>query len=181
MFGDFSVESLNSSLLSVFHHHLQVFCRAPGKWSFHLPDPAAHDGLCFFLFFSLLFFFSVTKIICAQQCSGRCRGRSPSDCCHNQCAAGCTGPRESDCLVRHTSASVAQSSGASLWLKCADWCLQPPGNKASFGDRPSPPSWWPWVNYVTSPTVPWSKGHNVCGIHTWDQGIEWAKCCCCCC
>ncbi|KAG8522346.1 Epidermal growth factor receptor [Galemys pyrenaicus] len=41
----------------------------------------------------------LTKIICAQQCSGRCRGKSPSDCCHNQCAAGCTGPRESDCLV----------------------------------------------------------------------------------
>ncbi|XP_028917874.1 epidermal growth factor receptor isoform X1 [Ornithorhynchus anatinus] len=42
---------------------------------------------------------TLTKTICAQQCSGRCRGRSPSDCCHNQCAAGCTGPRESDCLV----------------------------------------------------------------------------------
>ncbi|XP_020836941.1 epidermal growth factor receptor isoform X1 [Phascolarctos cinereus] len=42
---------------------------------------------------------SLTKTICAQQCSGRCRGSSPSDCCHNQCAAGCTGPRESDCLV----------------------------------------------------------------------------------
>ncbi|XP_004839898.1 epidermal growth factor receptor isoform X1 [Heterocephalus glaber] len=41
----------------------------------------------------------LTRIICAQQCSGRCRGKSPSDCCHNQCAAGCTGPRESDCLV----------------------------------------------------------------------------------
>uniref|UniRef100_A0A452TV51 Receptor protein-tyrosine kinase n=1 Tax=Ursus maritimus TaxID=29073 RepID=A0A452TV51_URSMA len=42
---------------------------------------------------------ALTKVICAQQCSGRCRGRSPSDCRHNQCAAGCTGPRESDCLV----------------------------------------------------------------------------------
>ncbi|XP_023594089.1 epidermal growth factor receptor isoform X2 [Trichechus manatus latirostris] len=41
----------------------------------------------------------LTKTICAQQCSGRCRGKSPSDCCHNQCAAGCTGPRESDCLI----------------------------------------------------------------------------------
>ncbi|XP_058930551.2 epidermal growth factor receptor isoform X2 [Kogia breviceps] len=41
----------------------------------------------------------LTKVICAQQCSGRCRGGSPSDCCHSQCAAGCTGPRESDCLV----------------------------------------------------------------------------------
>ncbi|EMP36194.1 Epidermal growth factor receptor, partial [Chelonia mydas] len=42
---------------------------------------------------------TLTKVICAQQCSGRCRGRVPSDCCHNQCAAGCTGPRESDCLA----------------------------------------------------------------------------------
>ncbi|XP_069504397.1 epidermal growth factor receptor [Ambystoma mexicanum] len=40
-----------------------------------------------------------TKLICAQQCSGRCRGRMPNDCCHTQCASGCTGPRESDCLV----------------------------------------------------------------------------------
>uniref|UniRef100_A0A8B9SWL2 Receptor protein-tyrosine kinase n=1 Tax=Anas platyrhynchos TaxID=8839 RepID=A0A8B9SWL2_ANAPL len=42
---------------------------------------------------------TLTKVICAQQCSGRCRGKVPSDCCHNQCAAGCTGPRESDCLA----------------------------------------------------------------------------------
>ncbi|XP_067406463.1 epidermal growth factor receptor isoform X2 [Emydura macquarii macquarii] len=42
---------------------------------------------------------TLTKSICAQQCSGRCRGKEPSDCCHNQCAAGCTGPRESDCLA----------------------------------------------------------------------------------
>ncbi|XP_069768749.1 epidermal growth factor receptor isoform X3 [Narcine bancroftii] len=40
-----------------------------------------------------------TKKICAQQCSGRCRGPHPSDCCHSQCAAGCTGPREYDCLA----------------------------------------------------------------------------------
>ncbi|XP_072109713.1 epidermal growth factor receptor isoform X1 [Mobula birostris] len=40
-----------------------------------------------------------TKKICAQQCSGRCRGPNPSDCCHSQCAAGCTGPREYDCLA----------------------------------------------------------------------------------
>uniref|UniRef100_A0A452TVU4 Receptor protein-tyrosine kinase n=1 Tax=Ursus maritimus TaxID=29073 RepID=A0A452TVU4_URSMA len=55
-----------------------------------LPGSSAYRDLCSF---------SVTKVICAQQCSGRCRGRSPSDCRHNQCAAGCTGPRESDCLV----------------------------------------------------------------------------------
>ncbi|KAM8967049.1 epidermal growth factor receptor [Pelodytes ibericus] len=42
---------------------------------------------------------TLTKIICAQQCSGRCRGRVPSDCCHSQCASGCTGPKEKDCLA----------------------------------------------------------------------------------
>ncbi|XP_075128028.1 epidermal growth factor receptor-like [Leptodactylus fuscus] len=42
---------------------------------------------------------TLTKLICAQQCPGRCRGPSPSDCCHSQCAAGCTGPRETDCLA----------------------------------------------------------------------------------
>ncbi|XP_032094058.1 epidermal growth factor receptor isoform X2 [Thamnophis elegans] len=41
----------------------------------------------------------LTKIDCAAQCSGRCKGRLPSDCCHTQCAAGCTGPKESDCLA----------------------------------------------------------------------------------
>ncbi|KAH0627149.1 hypothetical protein JD844_002588 [Phrynosoma platyrhinos] len=41
----------------------------------------------------------LTKVDCAAQCSGRCKGTLPSDCCHTQCAAGCTGPRESDCLA----------------------------------------------------------------------------------
>ncbi|XP_042333118.1 epidermal growth factor receptor isoform X2 [Sceloporus undulatus] len=41
----------------------------------------------------------LTKVDCAAQCSGRCKGRLPSDCCHTQCAAGCTGPKESDCLA----------------------------------------------------------------------------------
>ncbi|XP_075068624.1 epidermal growth factor receptor isoform X2 [Mixophyes fleayi] len=41
----------------------------------------------------------LSKLNCAQQCSGRCRGPMPSDCCHAQCAAGCTGPKEKDCLA----------------------------------------------------------------------------------
>nr|XP_033786195.1 epidermal growth factor receptor isoform X2 [Geotrypetes seraphini] len=41
----------------------------------------------------------LTKIICAQQCSGRCKGRVPNDCCHKECASGCTGPRDSECLA----------------------------------------------------------------------------------
>uniref|UniRef100_A0A3B4B3B7 receptor protein-tyrosine kinase n=1 Tax=Periophthalmus magnuspinnatus TaxID=409849 RepID=A0A3B4B3B7_9GOBI len=40
-----------------------------------------------------------TKLNCAQQCSKRCKGPSPSDCCNEHCAAGCTGPRATDCLA----------------------------------------------------------------------------------
>uniref|UniRef100_A0A6Q2YXE1 Receptor protein-tyrosine kinase n=1 Tax=Esox lucius TaxID=8010 RepID=A0A6Q2YXE1_ESOLU len=43
--------------------------------------------------------FIVTKLNCAQQCSKRCKGPSPSDCCNEHCAAGCTGPRATDCLA----------------------------------------------------------------------------------
>ncbi|TNN67471.1 Epidermal growth factor receptor [Liparis tanakae] len=41
----------------------------------------------------------LTKLNCAQQCSKRCRGPSPSDCCNEHCAAGCTGPRATECLA----------------------------------------------------------------------------------
>ncbi|XP_063778519.1 epidermal growth factor receptor [Pseudophryne corroboree] len=41
----------------------------------------------------------LSKLNCAQQCSRRCRGPMPSDCCHSQCAAGCTGPKEKDCMA----------------------------------------------------------------------------------
>ncbi|XP_077050866.1 epidermal growth factor receptor isoform X2 [Siphateles boraxobius] len=40
-----------------------------------------------------------TKVICAEQCSGRCKGLKPIDCCNEHCAAGCTGPRPTDCLA----------------------------------------------------------------------------------
>ncbi len=41
----------------------------------------------------------VTKLQCAEQCSGRCRGPKPIDCCNEHCAAGCSGPRATNCLV----------------------------------------------------------------------------------
>uniref|UniRef100_A0A8C7IG69 receptor protein-tyrosine kinase n=1 Tax=Oncorhynchus kisutch TaxID=8019 RepID=A0A8C7IG69_ONCKI len=41
----------------------------------------------------------MTKLNCAQQCSKRCKGPSPIDCCNEHCAAGCTGPRPTDCLA----------------------------------------------------------------------------------
>ncbi|CAL1596691.1 unnamed protein product [Knipowitschia caucasica] len=40
-----------------------------------------------------------TRLLCADQCSHRCRGPSPGDCCHEHCAAGCTGPLASQCLA----------------------------------------------------------------------------------
>ncbi|XP_056290617.1 melanoma receptor tyrosine-protein kinase-like [Pseudoliparis swirei] len=40
-----------------------------------------------------------TRLQCAQQCSRRCRGPKPSDCCNEHCAAGCIGPRATDCLA----------------------------------------------------------------------------------
>ncbi|XP_053507801.1 epidermal growth factor receptor [Ictalurus furcatus] len=40
-----------------------------------------------------------TKLVCAEQCSGRCKGPKPSDCCNEHCASGCTGPRPTDCLA----------------------------------------------------------------------------------
>uniref|UniRef100_A0A3B3W007 receptor protein-tyrosine kinase n=1 Tax=Poecilia latipinna TaxID=48699 RepID=A0A3B3W007_9TELE len=56
----------------------------------------------------LSFVFSVTKMVCAPQCNGRCFGRSPRDCCHIECAAGCKGPLDEDCFAcRHFNDSGA--------------------------------------------------------------------------
>ncbi|XP_029002381.1 melanoma receptor tyrosine-protein kinase-like [Betta splendens] len=41
----------------------------------------------------------LTKLPCASQCSRRCLGPKPSDCCNQHCAAGCTGPQDTDCLA----------------------------------------------------------------------------------
>lgn len=57
-----------------------------------------------------LFFFPVTKLNCAQQCSKKCKGPSPSDCCNEHCAAGCTGPRPTDCLVRERHLHMGDKS-----------------------------------------------------------------------
>ncbi|XP_065126013.1 epidermal growth factor receptor isoform X10 [Paramisgurnus dabryanus] len=42
---------------------------------------------------------TLTKVICAEQCSGRCKGPKPDDCCNEHCAAGCTGPKPTNCLA----------------------------------------------------------------------------------
>lgn len=53
---------------------------------------------------------SVTKMVCAPQCNGRCFGTSPRDCCHIECAAGCRGPLDTDCFV-----SRLWSDGVEQW------------------------------------------------------------------
>uniref|UniRef100_A0A673BPX2 Receptor protein-tyrosine kinase n=1 Tax=Sphaeramia orbicularis TaxID=375764 RepID=A0A673BPX2_9TELE len=67
---------------------------------------ASNNPLCNYKYYHynystvfVLFLCPVTKLNCAQQCSKRCRGPSPSDCCNEHCAAGCTGPRPTDCLA----------------------------------------------------------------------------------
>lgn len=58
---------------------------------------------------------TVTKTVCAPQCSGRCFGRNPSECCHVECAGGCTGPKDTDCFV---SPSLPQA----LMIRCYTCC-----------------------------------------------------------
>ncbi|XP_051970903.1 epidermal growth factor receptor-like isoform X1 [Xyrauchen texanus] len=42
---------------------------------------------------------TLTRLNCAEQCSRRCKGPKPMDCCNEHCAAGCTGPKPTDCLA----------------------------------------------------------------------------------
>ncbi|KAK1795390.1 hypothetical protein P4O66_010567 [Electrophorus voltai] len=41
----------------------------------------------------------LTRLNCAEQCTHRCKGPKPIDCCNVHCAVGCTGPRPTDCLA----------------------------------------------------------------------------------
>ncbi|XP_073797091.1 epidermal growth factor receptor-like isoform X1 [Danio rerio] len=81
---------------------------------------------------------TLTRLSCAEQCSRRCKGPKPIDCCNEHCAAGCTGPQPTDCLACRDF----QDDGA-----CKDSCpplmlydpinyqLVPnPNGKYSFGD-----------------------------------------------
>ncbi|XP_063062834.1 epidermal growth factor receptor-like isoform X2 [Engraulis encrasicolus] len=42
---------------------------------------------------------TMTKLICAEQCSHRCKGTKPNDCCNDECAGGCRGPYATDCFA----------------------------------------------------------------------------------
>ncbi|XP_041823453.1 melanoma receptor tyrosine-protein kinase-like isoform X2 [Melanotaenia boesemani] len=60
----------------------------------------------------------ITKLQCAPQCSGRCSGPTPSDCCNEHCAAGCTGPLASNCLAcrKFNNSGTCQESCPPLTL-----------------------------------------------------------------
>uniref|UniRef100_A0AAX7U050 Receptor protein-tyrosine kinase n=1 Tax=Astatotilapia calliptera TaxID=8154 RepID=A0AAX7U050_ASTCA len=60
-------------------------------------DPSCHNSSCWAAGQDHCQRF--TKLLCAEQCSWRCRGPKPVDCCNEHCAAGCTGPRATDCLA----------------------------------------------------------------------------------
>ncbi|KAF5909313.1 receptor tyrosine-protein kinase erbB-3-like, partial [Clarias magur] len=73
---------------------------------------------------------TLTKLVCAPQCNGRCFGRSPSECCHIECAGGCTGSQDTDCFACRNF----NDSGA-----CVPQC--PQGviyNKVTFKLEPNP-------------------------------------------
>uniref|UniRef100_A0A6Q2WXX6 Receptor protein-tyrosine kinase n=1 Tax=Esox lucius TaxID=8010 RepID=A0A6Q2WXX6_ESOLU len=55
----------------------------------------------------------LTKMVCAPQCTGRCFGTSPRDCCHVECAGGCNGPTNMDCF-----ACVHVNDSGSCVLQC---------------------------------------------------------------
>uniref|UniRef100_A0A8B9H5C5 Receptor protein-tyrosine kinase n=1 Tax=Astyanax mexicanus TaxID=7994 RepID=A0A8B9H5C5_ASTMX len=59
---------------------------------------------------------SLTKMVCAEQCDGRCFGPYVSDCCHRECAGGCSGPKDTDCFA----CTNFNDSGA-----CVTQCPQP--------------------------------------------------------
>ncbi|KAA0718960.1 Epidermal growth factor receptor [Triplophysa tibetana] len=60
-------------------------------------DPSCKNGSCWGP--GLQNCQTMTRLICAEQCSGRCKGSKPIDCCNEHCAAGCTGPKPTDCLA----------------------------------------------------------------------------------
>lgn len=71
----------------------QSHSHCPDPFQGSVPTPVASQHAAVFGVYS------VTKLRCAEQCSRRCRGPKPSDCCNLHCAAGCTGPDANQCLV----------------------------------------------------------------------------------
>uniref|UniRef100_UPI0037E8D14B melanoma receptor tyrosine-protein kinase-like isoform X2 n=1 Tax=Semicossyphus pulcher TaxID=241346 RepID=UPI0037E8D14B len=78
-----------------------------------------------------------TKLQCAEQCSGRCRGPKPIDCCNEHCAAGCSGPRATDCLACRNFSDVGTCKDACPPLTLYDpkthQVVDNPNAKFTFG------------------------------------------------
>ncbi|XP_062338174.1 epidermal growth factor receptor [Osmerus eperlanus] len=80
---------------------------------------------------------TLTKLNCAEQCSKRCKGPSPSDCCNEHCAAGCTGPRPTNCLACRDFQDDGTCKGHCPPLQLYDpnlhMLVQNPDGKYNFG------------------------------------------------
>ncbi|XP_053354504.1 receptor tyrosine-protein kinase erbB-3a [Clarias gariepinus] len=80
---------------------------------------------------------TLTKVVCAPQCNGRCFGRRPSECCHIECAGGCTGSQDTDCFAcrnfNDTGACVPQCPQGVIYNKVT-FKLEPnPNEKYQYG------------------------------------------------
>ncbi|KAM9701246.1 melanoma receptor tyrosine-protein kinase-like, partial [Menidia menidia] len=79
----------------------------------------------------------LSRLPCAQQCSQRCFGPKPVDCCHEQCAAGCRGPGATDCLAcRNFNDGGSCSSAcppAELYDSSSHQAVRNPHAKYAFG------------------------------------------------
>ncbi|KAG7278395.1 hypothetical protein CRUP_038558 [Coryphaenoides rupestris] len=79
----------------------------------------------------------LTKLTCAQQCSRRCNGPSPSNCCNDHCAAGCTGPRATDCLAclhfQDDGTCKDSCPGLMIYVPNRQELVPNPNGKYSFG------------------------------------------------
>ncbi|CAG5981670.1 unnamed protein product [Menidia menidia] len=79
----------------------------------------------------------LTKTVCAPQCSSRCFGRNPNECCHSECAGGCTGPLDTDCFAcknfNNSGSCVPQCPQTLIYNKHAFKMEPNPNAKYQYG------------------------------------------------
>ncbi|XP_075036420.1 receptor tyrosine-protein kinase erbB-4 isoform X1 [Mixophyes fleayi] len=79
----------------------------------------------------------LTKIVCAEQCDGRCYGPYVSNCCHRECAGGCMGPKDTDCFAcmkfNDSGSCVTQCPQPNIYNPTAFQLEQNPKAKYTYG------------------------------------------------
>ncbi|XP_066431725.1 receptor tyrosine-protein kinase erbB-4 [Eleutherodactylus coqui] len=79
----------------------------------------------------------LTKVVCAEQCDGRCYGPYVSNCCHRECAGGCSGPKDTDCFAclkfNDSGSCVTQCPQPNIYNPTAFQLEQNPKAKYTYG------------------------------------------------